>query len=55
MFCRECGRDLGRGWTKAPLCADCAPNHLNECSCSFPDWDDECVVHHDRNPYEIPF
>ena len=54
MWCRECGKELGRGWRTAPLCEDCAPNH-SQCSCDFPTHDPDCAVHKGHDPYDIPF
>ncbi len=54
MHCRECGADMGRGWQRAPLCAECAPNH-SACTCEIQNYDPECPTHEGRDPYDIPF
>jgi hypothetical protein len=54
QWCRECGKELGRGWARAPLCADCAPNHTI-CSCEIQNFDPACPIHLGRDPYDIPY
>jgi hypothetical protein len=54
MWCRECGKDLGRGWQEAPLCPDCQTNKSERCSCDT-SWDENCKVHMLCDPHDIPF
>ena len=53
---------MGRGWSEAPLCTECAPNFVppEDCICIFSEpthaltWNPLCEVH-THDPYDIPF